>query len=121
MNIDVKSDSLGDRKLKNVFRVLSYLVVFEPARHLVVSRLEVGVSFLLGCDTEKNAFDTISPLQGWWNNQSVVRNTRELVTKLASCCTLDTQMEEETMKRIIMMKVKPHATQYQACFPLRSD
>jgi len=76
------------RKQQNFLRVLVLLVVYEPVRYEVMKRLE-----------------------GWVNNPNLVRHLKELMPRLASQCTLSTEMETETVRVMLRMRPKANATQ----------
>ena len=84
--MDARGDAMGDRRLKSALRVLPLLVGLEPVRYQVASRLEA-----------------------WLNNPNAARHARELVTRLANSCTLDTDSELTTMRTLARLRPKPHA------------
>jgi hypothetical protein len=88
-NLDPQpSGDSTQRKLQNLLKVVVLLVVYEPVRYEVVKRLE-----------------------GWVNNPNLVRHLKELMPRLASQCTLSTDMENETVRNMMRMRPKANATQ----------
>jgi hypothetical protein len=88
-NLDPQpSGDSTQRKLQNLLKVVVLLVVYEPVRNEVVKRLE-----------------------SWVNNPNLVRHLKELMPRLASQCTLNTDMEGETVRFMMRMRPKANATQ----------
>jgi hypothetical protein len=85
-------------RAKSVQKALVQFVAYERVRNLIAG----GEMFAAQFPNLKQQ----SPLEGWLNNPSMVRQMRELLPRLASCCVLDTDMEKETMANIMLIKSK---------------
>lgn len=82
--MDTKED-MAERRAKSLLKTLPLLMGYDIVRHLVAFKIE-----------------------SWINNTNTVRFTRELMSRLANECTMET--EHETMALMLKMRPKVHAT-----------
>ena len=89
LNTQPAGDSLqSQRKMHNVLRALAYLMGYEAVRH-----------------------ETMKRLDSWLSNPNLVRHLKELMPRLASQCTLSTDLESDTLRMMLRIRPKPNVTQ----------